>query len=69
MSEQPNWDNAGQAGNIECERDGVVVRFIVNCKSEYDAMMLYDRMTEEMQNGYVKFEIMTKPILRVDGEG
>jgi hypothetical protein len=58
--------NAGKASQIEIERDGKLVRFLMRCDSEYDAMMLYDRMSEEMQNGGVKLEIETKP--RVTGE-
>jgi hypothetical protein len=58
--------NAGRASQIEIERDGKTVRFLMRCDSEYDAMMLYDRMSEEMRNGGVKLEIETKP--RVDTE-
>lgn len=53
--------NAGKASQIEIERDGKIVRFLMRCDSEYDAMMLYDRMTEEMRSGGVKLEIETKP--------
>ncbi len=53
--------NAGKASQIEIERDGKLVRFLMRCDSEYDAMMLYDRMSEEMRNGGVKLEIETKP--------
>jgi len=45
---------------------GKLVRFLMRCDSEYDAMMLYDRMSEEMRAGYVKLEIETKP--RVETE-
>jgi len=58
--------NAGKASQIEIERDGKLVRFLMRCDSEYDAMMLYDRMSEEMRAGYVKLEIETKP--RVETE-
>lgn len=52
--------DAGQASQIEIERKGNSVLFTMKCNSEYDAMMLYDRMTEEMRSGYVSLEIVTK---------
>lgn len=52
--------DAGRASQIEIERDGTTVRFFMRCDSEYDAMMLYDRMSEEMRNGYAKLEIVTR---------
>lgn len=58
--------SAGRASEIEIERNGKTVRFVMTCNSEYDAMMLYDRMTEEMRSGGVKLEIETRP--RVDTE-
>jgi hypothetical protein len=51
---------AGRAHKIEIERKNSDVHFILKCDSEYDAMMLYDRFTEEMHAGYVKLEIVTK---------
>jgi hypothetical protein len=53
--------DAGRASKIEIERDKSDVHFIMKCNSEYDAMLLYDRMTEEMRAGYVKLEIHTLP--------
>lgn len=57
MSEQ----SAGVAKQIAVERRGSMVIFEIKCASEYDAMMLEDRMTDELRAGYVKLEIMTKP--------
>jgi hypothetical protein len=53
--------DAGKASQIEIERNKCDVHFIMKCKSEYDAMMLYDRMTEEMCAGFVRLEIVTAP--------
>jgi hypothetical protein len=54
-------NNAGCASQVEIIRDGQNVHFVVTCASDYDAMMLYDRMGEEMAAGYVKLEIQTRP--------
>ena len=53
--------NAGKATQVEVIRDGSNVHFVMTCASEYDAMLLYDRLGEEMAAGYVKLEIETKP--------
>lgn len=53
--------SAGNAKEIAIERLGKMVLIEIKCASDYDAMMLEDRMTEEMRAGYVKLEIMTKP--------
>ena len=55
--------DAGRAKQIEVERDGDKVNIVMNCSSEYDAMMLYDRLIEELKNGYLKFEVCTNPRL------
>jgi hypothetical protein len=54
-------NHAGDGSKVEIIRDGVNVHFIVSCKSDYDAILLYDRLGEEMRCGYLKFEIHTKP--------
>lgn len=53
--------SAGKGSQVEIIRDGINVHFVVTCKSEYDAMMLYDRLGEELRAGFLKFEIETKP--------
>lgn len=47
-------------GKLEMERQGRQVRIIVQCETEYDAMMLYDRGCKEIADGYVRFTFETK---------
>jgi hypothetical protein len=61
MPSQTSARSAGHATEIAVVRIGSMVRFEIMCSSDYDAMMLEDRMTEELRGGCVKLEISTKP--------
>lgn len=47
---------------LEIERVGSVVRFIVHCGSEYDAMLLYDSANREALIGGFDLEIATRKV-------
>ena len=50
-----------QKRQIAVEREGCIVRLIWHRESEYDAMMLYDRLIEELRNGGTTITIAIKP--------
>ena len=49
-------------GQIAIERDRITVRISLTCKSEYDAMLIYDDLTKQMQDGGFKLAIDTRPL-------
>lgn len=50
----------GQSMQLAVEIDGTDVSLTVRCRSHYEAMSLYDRLTVEAANGYVKLEIAAR---------
>jgi hypothetical protein len=55
-----NERSSGVASQVEIIRDGQNVHFVVSCPSDYDAMLLYDRLGEEMKQGFVRLDIHSK---------
>ena len=45
---------------VEILRDGNKVSIILDCVTEYEAIETFDRLNEELANGYASLEIETK---------
>lgn len=49
-------NHRGKSQTIAVEINGDDVSLVVKCADRYEAMMFYDKLTEQLQSGYVKVE-------------
>lgn len=60
LESQSTNDVPAKLERIFMERDGSVVTFTIHCRSEYDAIQMYDRAVAAAKTGWVKLDISTK---------
>ncbi|MGM4997789.1 hypothetical protein AB8A05_03925 [Tardiphaga sp. 538_B7_N1_4] len=46
---------------LEIEREGTSVAITFRCSDEYNAMMLYDFLAEQLSSGGINLKVTTRP--------